>query len=266
MSSCLTSCPDYYCSQGTTVTPIKKVRLSDSIIDAIREMISREGFKPGDKFYSEKQLTQKLEVSRSSIREALRMLEVSGQVSVRQGKGIFIMDPPEQQLHSFSTWLQDNEQDLLDHFEVRLMLEPKAAWHATLKATPEEVGKLDAICSAFARNVEKNDLAASIQDDRDFHRVLARATKNTTLHFVMKCMATSLPDGWISSLHTPGRMRKTIHEHGAILDAVKSCNPEEAKEAMINHLKNAIEDIRAVYHDRDTPASATADPPAQDTP
>ncbi len=235
------------------MTPIKKVRLSDSVLDAIREMIATQGFKPGDKFYSEKELTQKLEVSRSSIREALRILEVTGQVSVRQGKGIFIMEPPEQRISPVSAWVQDNEQDLVDHFEVRLILEPKVAWHATLKATPEEVGRLEAICDAFARNVEKNDLAASIQDDRDFHRVLAKATKNNTLHFVMKCMATSLPDGWISSLHTPGRMRKTVNEHGAILSAVKHCNPEAAKGAMIRHLKNAIEDIRSTFHDRISP-------------
>ncbi len=237
------------------MTPIKKVRLSDSVLDAIREMIANEGFKPGDKFYSEKQLTQKLEVSRSSIREALRILEVTGRVSVRQGKGIFVMNPPEQQLRSISAWVQNNEQDLVDHFEVRLMLEPKVAWHATLKATPEEVGRLEAICEAFSRNVEKNDLAASIQDDRDFHRVLAKATKNNTLYFVMKCMATSLPDGWISSLHTPGRMRKTISEHGAVLNAVKHCNPDAAKEAMSRHLINAIQDIRSTFHEQSTPAT-----------
>ena len=86
--------------------PVKKVRLSDSVIDAIKEMITEDGFKPGDKFYSENELTKKLQVSRSSIREALRILEVTGQVSVKQGKGIYITDKQGQQFSEFSSWLK----------------------------------------------------------------------------------------------------------------------------------------------------------------
>ena len=65
------------------------------VTDAIKTIIKEENLKPGDKLYSEKELVKKLEVSRSSIREALRMLEVSGVVKVYQGKGVFISDPEE---------------------------------------------------------------------------------------------------------------------------------------------------------------------------
>lgn len=71
------------------MTKIKKIRLSDSAIDAIMEMIVEKGFKPGDKFYSENELAKQLGVSRSSIREAVKILETTGLVNVSQGKGVF---------------------------------------------------------------------------------------------------------------------------------------------------------------------------------
>ena len=118
--------------------PIKKVRLSDGVVAAIKETIAADGFKPGDKFYSENELTKKLQVSRSSIREALRILEVTGQVTVSQGKGIFIADIDVQQLEAFTTWLKNNEQSIKDNFEVRLIIEPKAAGRAAENADADD--------------------------------------------------------------------------------------------------------------------------------
>ena len=74
------------------------------VTDAINEIIRTEQLKPGDKLYSEKQLSAKLEVSRSSIREALRMLEVSGVVKVYQGKSVFINDMTSKR-HPVKEWV-----------------------------------------------------------------------------------------------------------------------------------------------------------------
>ena len=185
---------------------IKRVRLSESVIDAIREMIAKDGFAPGDKFYSEKILTEKLDVSRSSVREALRILEVTGQVTVRQGKGTFIADSGvnNEDLEGFTTWLRNNEQTILDHFEVRLILEPRAAWTAAKCATSDDILKMERACEDFEHNARINDTAATIECDREFHHLLSRSTKNQTLEFVMKSMTKFLPDGWISSLYTRG--------------------------------------------------------------
>ncbi|NLK05983.1 MAG: FadR family transcriptional regulator, partial [Spirochaetales bacterium] len=86
---------------------LKKERLSVMVTDAINEIIRTEKLKPGDKLYSEKELSSKLEVSRSSIREALRMLEVSGIVKVYQGKGVFISDPSAKS-HPVKEWVVEN--------------------------------------------------------------------------------------------------------------------------------------------------------------
>lgn len=222
---------------------IKKVRLSESVISVIKDMIVADGFKPGDKFYSENELTKKLGVSRSSIREAMRMLEVAGQVSVKQGKGIFISDIENEQLKAFTTWLKNNEQSIKDNFEVRLIIEPKAAGRAAENADKEDLRKLEQEYLQFAQFAKDNNTEEVILCDRRFHRYLAAATKNITLHVLMKSMTISLPNGWISSLYTPGRIEKTISEHGDILEAIKNRDKLAAENAMTRHLVNALHDI-----------------------
>jgi GntR family transcriptional repressor for pyruvate dehydrogenase complex len=74
---------------------------------------------------------------------------------------------------------------------------------------------------------------------------LAKSTKNRTLYILMRSMTESMSEGWISSLHTPGRIEKTIGEHRAILQAIKERDPEGAERAMTAHLQNALSDIRS---------------------
>lgn len=227
------------------MSAIKKVRLSESVIAAIKKMIVVDGFNPADKFYSENELTKKLQVSRSSIREALRILEVTGQVTVKQGKGIYISDLEGQQFKAFSTWLKNNEQSIKDNFEVRLIIEPKAAGRAAENADSTDIKKMEEACSLFFQFYKENNIQEVIQCDRRFHRILAGATKNVTLHVLMKSMTTTLPNGWISSLYTPGRIEKTVHEHNDILEAIKKHDKTGAENAMTRHLVNALHDINA---------------------
>ncbi len=225
--------------------PIKKPRVSESVVDAIKKMIVDDGFAPGDKFYSENELTAKLEVSRSSIREAVRILEVTGQLSVRQGKGIFIVNADALSFDAFADWLRVNDQSLQEHFEVRLIIEPQTARLAALGASADDILQLEGVHAAFVRNARLGLTAETIQCDRDFHELLAKASHNRMLFALTRTMTTTLLDDWISSFHTPGRMEKTVAEHGHILETVKSGDADAAMEHMTAHLRNAIRDIKA---------------------
>jgi len=224
--------------------PLKKIRLSDQVIDALKKMISKEGFNPGDKFYSENELTKKLQVSRSSIREAVRILEVTGFVNVRQGKGIFISNSIGEGFGAFTDWIKNHEPSLLEHFEVRLIIDPKAAAYAARNAEKEDIAKMEEACEDFVSNFKNGNTVDLIKADECFHRTLAKSTKNRTLYLIMKTMTESLTVGWISSLHIPGRIEKTIAEHGRVLNAIKLGDSEAAEEAMIDHIQNALNDIR----------------------
>lgn len=225
------------------MNPVRKVRLSDSVINSIKEMIVEDDFKPGDKFYSENELTRKLQVSRSSLREALRILEVTGRVSVKQGKGIFITDRQGQQFSEFSSWLKANEQSIRDNFEVRLIIEPKAAGYAAEKADKKDIARMEEAYNSFVSYAKVHNVEEAIVCDGKFHRLLAGATKNKTLFVLMKAMIMNLPNGWISSLYTPGRIEQTVDEHNDILQAIKKRDKIGAENAMTRHLLNALHDI-----------------------
>ena len=227
------------------MVPIKKVRLSEQIMDVIKQMISEDGFVPGDKFYSENQLTEKLHVSRSSVREAVRILEVTGFVTVRHGKGIYICETADSEFMAFTGWMRNNEAALIEHFEIRLLIDPKAAAYAALNAESEDIKRMEDACEEFVKNFKTGNIPGLIEADERFHRILAKSTKNRTLYMVMKAMTDSLTEGWISSLHVPGRVKKTIIEHKAVLQAIKDKDSGAAETAMIYHINNALLDIKA---------------------
>ncbi len=222
-----------------------KVRLSDQVFAEIKKMIQEKNLAPGDKFHSENELTAMLNVSRSSIREAVRLLEVSGLVTVKHGKGIYIADPSREEHKAFGEWLQENKTSLSEHFEVRLIIDPKAAAYAAVKADTVDIRKLEELCGQFKKQVATRNTGELIKLDEQFHLQLAKSTKNRTLYMIMKTMTQSLPEGWISSLHVPGRIEKTVTEHCAIVDAIKNQEAKLAEQRMAKHLNNAWADIEA---------------------
>jgi len=222
---------------------MKTARISDQVIEEIKKLMSEKKFKPGDKFYSENYLCKVLGVSRSSIREALRSLEATGWITVQQGKGVFINSTDIHKNEGFVDWLKINKVAVLEHFEVRLMLDPKAANYAGRNASDNDLKELDHICAEFSEKAKTSDISALIAIDEQFHYAIAKSTKNKTLSLLMKTMTRSLPVGWISSLHVPGRVEKTIIEHCAIVDAIRNHNPDRAEQLMIEHLNNARNEI-----------------------
>lgn len=225
---------------------VKRVRLSESIVDALKNMIAKEDLRPGERFFSENKLAAMLGVSRASVREAIKILEIAGRVIVLQGKGIFIApsvssDP---ECSPQSQWIQENEKLLLDHFEARLILEARTARHAAECAHPQDLCALERAHEAFQKEVPGARMVALIGADKIFHQTIAQMAGNRTLFSLMKLMTTSLAEGWITSLNVPGRVEKTVEEHGAVLDAIRSGDGKRAEKAMKRHLANALGDIQ----------------------
>jgi GntR family transcriptional regulator, transcriptional repressor for pyruvate dehydrogenase complex len=222
---------------------LKKERVSMMVTDVIKEIIKTEGLKNGDKFYSENQLSKRLEVSRSSIREAIRMLEVTGWVKVYQGKGVFVSEPTKEDI-PIKKWAVDNTDLLREHFEVRLLIEPHTAALAAQKADEKDLKAIQDTYFAFCSFVREGNVTKAVSSDGSFHMQIAKASRNRTLSILMKTMAETLNEGWYTSLNIPGRLEHTIEEHGAILEALKKGRSNEASQLMERHLRNALDDIQ----------------------
>lgn len=223
---------------------LKKERLSQLVTDAIKEIIEEEHLKPGDRLYSENQLAQKLDVSRSSVREAIRILEVTGLVRAQQGKGIFITEGPDES-NKIKKWVVDNTELLGEHFEVRLLIEPHAAAKAAMLADEKDIAALEEVYRDFCGYLRAGEVIKAIRSDSKFHLLLAKFSRNRTLSVLMKTMAQSLNEGWIASLNTPGRLESTVIEHKEVIEAVKLHDAQRASDLMASHLRQALHDIRA---------------------
>ncbi len=230
----------------------EKRRLSEMAADEIRRLIKEAGFRPGDKIYSENDLTKRLDVSRSSVREAIRILEVTGLVTVRHGKGVFLNDRQADRFEPFRKWIGEHEDSLFEQFEVRLLIEPEAAALAASKAEKKEITEMRGVLAAFVEAAEAGDVDTAVQRDSEFHTLVAQATRNRTIHVLMSTFGQRLTEGWVTSLHIPGRMNKTIAEHGRILTAIEERNPEVARKQMRRHLTKARNEIRSYLNDVET--------------
>ena len=113
--------------------------LSVRIADELAEMIANGEFRPGDKLPNEPELSRRMQVSRTTLREALRILSTRGLVEVRRGIGTFVTQSRNIHADYDVLKIQDTNVNTKDLYEMRLMFEPQAAYYACLRASDEEL-------------------------------------------------------------------------------------------------------------------------------
>lgn len=224
--------------------PIQRSRISEQVADRLEDLIRSKKLGLGERLPSERQLMEMLGVGRGAVREALRILEIKGYVDSRPGIGTFVKDFEGDIRLPFSLWLSDRNEILANFFEIRMFLEPNAAALAAKRITPEEIKKLHHVHQDFCQRVQEGDLANAINIDAEFHKLIARSTKNKLLSMTMEALNKSVIEGWKASLRAPGRAEKTIGEHAGILRAIESHDHLEAARLTKAHLENAVSDLK----------------------
>jgi GntR family transcriptional repressor for pyruvate dehydrogenase complex len=224
--------------------PIQKKRVSDMAIEQIRQLIAAGRLKPGDVLPSERKLMERLNISRVPVREALRVLEMMGVVEVKPGKGIYVTDPENSVFSPLRRWLSVQKETLIEHFEVRLLIEPRAAAFCAKRASKDHVRAMKKSLDRFFNAQAEGSLVDMIKADTQLHQLIAVATGNRTLATLMSTFTNSLLEGWKASLRTEGRGAKTVEEHGSIVDAIEKKDGARAEKLMKKHLLNALADLK----------------------
>ncbi len=224
--------------------PIQKKRVSDLIVEQIDKMIVSKELLPGQLLSSERELVNELQVSRASLREALRILESMGVIEIKPGRGIFVADVTSSLFAPFEVWLESHRESLIEQFEVRLVIEPDAAYFAARRASHELIGEMKESLEGFIQCKNEKNTIGMIECDSGFHNLIAKATNNRTLSVLMETITNSLLCGWKATLHIPSRVEKTVEEHSEILSAIESKMAEKASQMMRIHLEHAIDDLK----------------------
>jgi len=214
----------------------KTEMLADSIAQRITEMIEAEGrFAVGDKLPNENDLAQELGVSRSTLREAVKILTTSGILEIKRGKGTFVTANTIINSGDFG----DIASGLDDLFEMRLMFEPDCAYYAAERATDEEI---EIICK-YGEEVEKKILSGEDRtaEEQKFHESIANATHNSFVKQFMPIIFNAIKKGVVVLTKDQDVSDDNLKDDRLIMEFLKKRNPEGARTAMRLHIIHAME-------------------------
>lgn len=219
-------------------SPIKNTKVYEQVIDQIKNMIVNGTLKKGDKLPSERDLVEHLQVSRTSIREALRALQIIGLIECKQGEGNYISQNFENSLFeplSIMFMLQDS--DPKEIIEVRKIIEVETVAIAAQKITNLELESLEILIKALKSSHNEDD---NVKIDKKFHYEIAQASRNCIIVNILNAIS-SLIDSFIKDarkkiLVNEKNLEVLVKQHEDVYEALKNHNSKKAAEAMKNHL------------------------------
>ena len=217
---------------------IRKESLSDSIARAIKDMIDRKGFRPGDKLPSISEMAGQFQVGSPTVREALRQLQVIGIIEMRHGSGIYVTENHDALFVANPIRAgRPSRSTMLDLIETRLMIETYTTALAAKLVTDEQLSEMDALLDQAESALNSDDLEALRAANMDFHSSIAKASDNSVAFHLLVLLAGLFRSEQVAILKIFGDPWKDLNEHREILDALRARNPEVATERMRAHLE-----------------------------
>ena len=220
---------------------ITPVRLYESVIEQIMNLIKNNKLKPGDKLPPERKLAEKLSISRGSLREAFRVLESRGLIKSKPGGGRYIREIRKNGHNSTENIILSLEKSsILELLEAREIFEVKIAKIAAQKATPEDIELIE---EALNKINEEEELkyGKETESDTEFHLAIASASHNFVFVNIIKLHLDLLKETREKTWKIPGRREEQQEEHQTIFQAIKEHDSKKAGEAILKHLRNVRE-------------------------
>ncbi|MCJ7500446.1 FadR family transcriptional regulator [bacterium] len=217
--------------------PVKKTRVYEEIVVKVKHMIAKGRLNSGDQLPSERELAEVFNVSRSSVREALRSLETQGYLESRQGDGTYIARQSlESMVNPLATVIFTEKDGQMELFEMRRLFEPQLAFLAAERATPEEIIMLGKALELQEDAFAKGESGAEV--DKAFHYILAKAAKNKVLLRIIDNIIDLLAESRDKYLQVEGRPERSLARHREVLNAIRSGDRELAARVMHEHLED----------------------------
>jgi GntR family transcriptional repressor for pyruvate dehydrogenase complex len=228
-------------------------KISDHIVEQIRKAIFDGALKPGDRLPYEKELMKVFRVSKATLREALRSLEVLGFLEIRKGAsgGAYVTEVNmERAGDAFANFLHFKNLSLVNLTEVRLLLEPLVAEKATLAIAEEDLKKLGTMIEEWD-HILKNDLPVGSRKNLvEFHQIIAAATGNPILAFMLEFVERLIVD--VNAVLQPSRefSQRVLKSHKRIYQALLERDPVKARREMVKHVKEVEKDLLSLQKEK----------------
>ena len=219
--------------------------VTDEAILRIKEMILTGELAPGGRLPPEKELSERLGLSRSSLREAVKALEVIRVLDVRRGDGTYVTSLEPRLLLEAMSFVIDlhDDQSVLEIFAVRRILEPAAAALAARNAGDDALSSLR---QAVATVDHASDVEGLVEHDLEFHRGIAEATGNSYLASLLDSLSSHTVRARIwRGITQESAVERTLQEHHAILDAISAGDADLASALTVVHVSGVEQWLRS---------------------
>jgi len=224
-------------TMGFKFETVKANRISQNIVEQIRSAILEGDLKIGDQLPSEKEFAKHFGVSKSSLREAYRVLEAYGLLEIRQGMsgGAFVKKVDLATIKdSFVNYLFFQNPGIREYTQIRTFIEPKVVKICAEKITPEDIAYLENNVLAMEQEPEGETFMSDL--DIAFHKKLVEIAGNKIISLIVESVQTALIN--IKQIvHTDKQFLSAVCDsHKKIVDALRERDPEKASQAMIEHI------------------------------
>ena len=224
---------------GVGFETIPRNKVYQEVAKQLERRITQE-LKPGDLLPPERELVRMLGVSRSSVRDAIRTLELMGLLEPRQGIGTVVCSPAASPNNPLASALLEKRRMVADLLDVRKMIEPPLARRAALQVSRDEIADMEDILLRQEASVHRGGLG--IDEDSEFHYAIALASDNSAVLKVVDVLMDLLREMRERSLQVEGRQEKSLAGHSRILSALKRGDAAAAEASMRRHL-DEIENV-----------------------
>jgi len=230
-------------SVSEDIAPIVRQPVAEQVAKQLLALVQNGTLQSGARLPPERELAATLEVSRPSLREALRALSLLGVLRIRQGGGVFVSSlDPESLLAPLHFFISLDAKNVEDLFDARLVIESEIARIAADKISKESLAELKECVNFEADELDDED--RFIASDVRFHKILFEAVDNVFLHrFATSLHILGKASREITG-HIPGVIKQSLDDHGRIVTAIEARDPDAAAAAMNQHLSNVRDAFR----------------------
>jgi GntR family transcriptional repressor for pyruvate dehydrogenase complex len=228
------------------IKPIAPKKIYQSIIEQFVNMLKEDEIKVGQKLPSERDLAERFRVSRPSVREALRAMEMIGLIEIRPGDGVFVTEiniAPF--MNAISPLMMKRDNFELELLELRHMFEVRAVELASRNINDKKVKLLSESIDKMEKALESGNLEVGAEGDIEFHEAIFSITDNYVLEKAAECVITILEISvkFARSLMLEHKENsiKLLQQHKKIFNAIRQGKPQAARNAMEEHLDFVVE-------------------------
>ncbi|WHH58034.1 FadR/GntR family transcriptional regulator [Petroclostridium sp. X23] len=225
---------------------IEKISITDLVVHNIKDLILSGKYKVGDKLPTEKQICTELNVGRSTVREAFRVLQAIGLIQMIKGRGAFVAKTKEDDPDNIVNWFVQHKVKLTDFIEVRMAIEPLAIKLCIERASQDEIKEIEEVYNAFEEAFQNYDSVKLALNDEAFHNTIIEMTHNQLLIMINKNIVEAFREYRNRSFSVSEIARNALVPHKSIVDAIKARDVDKGVNEMIHHLNISLQDISKV--------------------